>query len=96
MKNVVALTLIFASLQVFAQPNCSSQAKDLAFSEYANSYGDPAGSSVKAIRAANGSVYYEVTMGKNNPEDGAVIYTVIFDDPSSCASDTARVFEKKR
>lgn len=94
MKNMIALFAILFSANVFAQPNCSKEAATLAADEYANdNFGDHASTSVKPITAKDGSVYYDV---KATGTSGSTTYVVIFDDPSSCATDTARVYQKKK
>ena len=94
MKTIIAMSLTLLALNTYAQPNCSSVAATLAADEYANSnFGGNSGTTVKTVTAKDGSIYYKV---QATGEYGTTTYTVIFDDPSSCSTDTARVFEQKR
>lgn len=94
MNKALVLVLTFIGLNSYAQPNCSKEAASLAADEYANdNFGGNSEDKVTVITAKDGSKYYQVIA---TGEYGAKTYTVIFDDPSSCATDTARVFEKKK
>lgn len=90
MKITLALLLVILGASSAHAESCASVAERLARDIYANDGNDPMGKGT-VVTVHGRTIWYKVTIGKDNPETGEVTYHVWFDDPNGCDVDTSHV-----